>query len=244
MPPTTPPPNTIASPTPEVAAGGAAPTPVTQTPAINPTPVFGTPLDQSPATIPVGQPTFGASPGDPVLTSETSNDLETRTISSPTEEASSDDPAPLLSWENQPGGQTAHRPTIWYVALGVIFAASIIAAIFTRAWLFIPLGILVPWAVAMYAGRSEAAHNYALYPGGVEIDGKFITYDTFKAYFFVHEDDRSVFELIPTQRLGALVTLLAPPSDVDDIDDILSSILPETEPQGYVGESIFKRLKF
>lgn len=154
------------------------------------------------------------------------------------------DNTPLLTWQNKSSDPQDHRSTTWYIGLGLIFSAALIAAIWTQTWLFLPLGILVPWALAAYAGRGEESHQYALYEGGIQIDSKFYAYDLFKAYFYVAEAHRVIFELVPTQRFGALITLQTTGDETGIVEEILSSVLPQTNPQGYVGESIFKRLKF
>lgn len=175
----------------------------------------------------------------PPLQSEPLQPTEAESI-----QAEPEDTAPLLTWQNEGAAPSGHRPTSWYITLGLIFAAAIVAAIWTKTWFFIPLGVLVPWALAVYAGRGDDAHTYALFPGGVQIDTKFFGYDLFKAYFVIEESQRVIFELVPGRRFSTLVTLQAHGEEIPVIEEILNSVLPQTEPQGYVGESIFKRLKF
>ena len=128
--------------------------------------------------------------------------------------------------------------------MGVIAAVMIVLAIFLKSWFFIPLGILVPVALTMYSGKGTAAHSYALMTYGVTMDNKHYAYDDFNAFFEVDNAGKPVFEIVPTKRFGSLLTLHATPEIADDIVEILGSVLPETEPQGYLGESVFKRLKF
>ncbi len=149
----------------------------------------------------------------------------------------------LYRWTIQ-DTETEKRPTIWYVLLGLVFAIAIIAAIFTKAWFFIPLGILIPFALTKYVSRGAGAHNYSLNSFTFTIDEKRYRYEDFKSYFIVDHKNFTTFELVPLQRFGALISLHATGEEVDEIDDILSSVLPESEPQGYVGESFFDRLKF
>jgi len=158
----------------------------------------------------------------------------------PEEEGAEDQ---LLSWST-PAEAGSHRSSQWYIIVGVISAALIIVAIFLRNWFFIPLGILVPIALTRYSGKGAEAHSYRLLTYGMEVDGKHHSYDDYKAFFEVQNDGKPVFELVPTQRFGALLTLHATNDIADDITEVLSSVLPETEPQGYLGESVFKRLKF
>ncbi|MCC7543671.1 hypothetical protein IT415_03110 [bacterium] len=159
------------------------------------------------------------------------------------EEAAAVEDNVLLAWQNaQQSGQ--HRPTQWYIVMGVVAAGSIIAAILLQSWFFIPLGILVPIALTKYGAKGTEAHSYELTTYGVVIDGKHYPYDSFKSFFGVENDGVPVFELVPLKRFSILVTLHGTHDVADDIAEILSSVLPESEPEGYLGESIFKRLKF
>lgn len=159
------------------------------------------------------------------------------------EDIPEEDEGPLLTWQTSEPPQ-ASRPHSWYIIMGLIAAGIIIAAILTKTWIFIPLGILVPIALTMYGSKGPGSHSYVLESFGVKVDAKSFPYDDFKAFFVIEDKGQAVFELIPLQRLGQLVTLHAGPEQADDVSDILSSVLPETEPQGYLGESVFKRLKF
>lgn len=154
-----------------------------------------------------------------------------------------EDAGPLLQWKNiEPASPP--RPHWWFIVMGLIAAIIIIAGIWTKAWIIIPLGVLIPIALTMYGNKGPGEHEYSLEPFGVHVDQKAYRYDTFKAFFVIETETQTTFELIPLQRLGALVTLHATSENAEDILEILSSVLPETEPQGYLGESVFKRLKF
>ena len=153
-----------------------------------------------------------------------------------------DDDTPLLQWETQEPASPP-RPHSWYIIMGLIAAAIIIVAIITQVWVIIPLAVLIPIALTMYGNKGPGEHAYSLEPFGVRVDDKPHSYDGFKAFFVVESKEQVVFELIPLQRLGALVTLHADNDVAPEVMEILSSVLPETQPQGYFGESVFKRLK-
>lgn len=149
----------------------------------------------------------------------------------------------LLEWsieDNKPD----HHNTTWYIILGVIGFAIILAAILTQVWVLIPLGILVPWAITIYANRGIGDHTYQLETYSFSIDGKSHAYQDYKSFFIVENANVATFELIPNQRFGQLATIHAGSDDAEDVVEILASVLPESEPQGYVGESFFRRLKF
>lgn len=149
----------------------------------------------------------------------------------------------LLQWQIQ-DTTPEHRSTMWYIILGLVAAITIIIAIFTQTWFIIPLGILVPWALSIYTNRGIGDHSYELATFHLAVDGKPHSYTNFKSFFIVATDKLTTFELVPAKRFGQLVAIHADSDEVDDIADILASVLPETDPQGYVGESFFKRLKF
>jgi hypothetical protein len=149
----------------------------------------------------------------------------------------------LLEWQIQ-DTTPEHKSTLWYVILGLIAAVIIVIAVFTQTWAVIPLGVLVPWALSIYTNRGIGDHSYELATFHVAIDGKPHPYTNFKSFFTVTTGKLTTFELVPAKRFGQLTTLHANEEDVEDVADILTSVLPETEPQGYTGESFFKRLKF
>jgi len=149
----------------------------------------------------------------------------------------------LLQWsvaDNKPD----HHNTTWYVVLGIIGFAIILAAILTRVWVLIPLGVLVPWALTIYANRGIGDHTYQLETYSFSIDGKSHAYRDYKSFFIIENANVATFELIPNQRFGQLATIHAGADEAEDVVEILASVLPESEPQGYVGESFFRRLKF
>lgn len=149
----------------------------------------------------------------------------------------------LLQWQIQ-DTTPEHKSTLWYIILGLIAAVIIVIAIFTQTWFVIPLGILVPWALSLYTNRGIGDHTYELATFHVSVDGKVHAYSNFKSFFVVETGKLTTFELVPGKRFGQLVTLHANDEEAEDVTEILASVLPETEPQGYVGESFFKRLKF
>lgn len=137
-----------------------------------------------------------------------------------------------------------HRPTLWYVIIGTIFAATILIAIWLKTWIYLPLGILVPLALSMYVSKGIGNHQYRLTSYTVVADAKNYAYADYSSFFMVQNRSFITFELVPVKRFGGLLSIHASPEDAEDVAEILSSVLPETEPKGYVGESFFKRLRF
>lgn len=148
----------------------------------------------------------------------------------------------LLQWSIT-DTSTHHRPTVWYIIIGVIAAATIVIAIFTRAWIYIPLGILVPWALSIYVNKGIGDHSYSLTTFTVGVDDKHHPYTDFSSFFIAEYKEFITFELVPSKRFANLISLHTTEEQAEDVAEILSSVLPETEPKGYVGESVFKRLK-
>ncbi len=148
----------------------------------------------------------------------------------------------LLQWSVQ-DTTSHHRPTTWYIIIGLIFAATIIIAIFTKAWIYIPLGILVPLALSMYVNKGIGDHSYTLSTLTITADTKHYNYSNYSSFFIVEYKEFITFELVPIKRFENLLTLHTTEKEADDVAEILSSVLPETEPKGYIGDSVFKRLK-
>ena len=218
--------------------GGQAPVP-SPGPQLPPTPVFGVhPEPAQPA-----QPAVALAPQQPTAAEFEPQGVDQEDVD--TEPATMDeaDDDVLLSWQNQEQAGV-HHASQWYIIMGCIAAAAIVAAIFLKSWFFLPLGLLVPIALTKYSSRGTDAHSYELTTFTVSIDGKHYPYDAFKSFFEVENNGTPVFELIPTKRFAVLITLHATAEVADDIAEILGSVLPESEPEGYLGESIFKRLKF
>ncbi|MFO0955486.1 MAG: hypothetical protein U0526_03060 [Candidatus Saccharibacteria bacterium] len=149
----------------------------------------------------------------------------------------------LLQWSIEDTA-SHHRPTTWYIIIAAIFAATIIVAIFTQTWIYIPLGILVPLALSIYVNKGIGDHTYALSTLTVAVDNKHYTYASYQSFFIVENKEFITFELVPVKRFENLLTLHTTVKEAEEVAEILSSVLPETEPKGYVGESVFKRLKF
>lgn len=149
----------------------------------------------------------------------------------------------LLQWSIQDTA-SHHRPTTWYIIIGVVFAATIIIAILTQTWIYIPLGILVPLALSMYVNKGIGDHAYSLSTLSIAADAKHFPYSNYSSFFIVENKEFITFELVPIKRFENLLTLHTTEKEAEDVAEILGSVLPETEPKGYVGESVFKRLKF
>lgn len=166
---------------------------------------------------------------------------------SESEEVNSAPPAPaeetLISW-NAPEFIFTHKPAGWFVGLAAFFIALIVVAALIRQWFTIGVFVIAGIAVAAVANRRPRILNYTLTNYSLEVGDKRYDYDHFTAYYETDDYGQKVIELLPNKRFAPLVSLPILPEKEDNIDGVLSSVLPKTEPRSDVIERVFRFLRF
>lgn len=114
----------------------------------------------------------------------------------------------------------------WFAIFGVVAAALIGLSIWTQAWTFTVLVIVIAVLIVVYSRRPPRELTYSLSDEGLLVDGKLHAFDGFKAFGIVRDGEHFSVMLIPTQRFQPGVSVYFPEEAGEAIVDMLGSRLP------------------
>lgn len=115
----------------------------------------------------------------------------------------------------------------WYIIFAVVTAALVALAIFLiRSWTFAVLIPVMAAAIVVMAKRPPMVHSYTLSRKGLHIDDQLHSYNEFREFGLVVDDDQHSIMLIPRKRLRPGVTVYFPEEAGEAIVDTLAARLP------------------
>lgn len=132
----------------------------------------------------------------------------------------------------------------WYMVLGLIAVALVLAAIITRQWFSIAVFATMTAAVVVYAHKEPRILSYKLDDKGLTIDGKFNPYSSFKSYSVFKEPGWHMIDLDPTQRFMPRVSIIFDNDDLDTITAILDTKMPRVDRQPDWVERLTRSIRF
>jgi len=130
-----------------------------------------------------------------------------------------------VTWAAQ---EYIHRDkgALWYVFFVVIILGLIALSIFTKAWSFTALVVVIALVVIVYTRRPPRELTYSLTDEGLTIDGVLHKFSGFKSFGIIHDGKEFSVMLIPTRRFQPGVSVYFPEEAGEDIVDMLGSRLP------------------
>lgn len=118
------------------------------------------------------------------------------------------------------------KGTVWFVLFAIVILALIGLSVWTQAWSFTVLIVVIAAVVIVYARRPPRELTYSLTDEGLVIDGKLNQFSSFKSFGIIRDGEEFSVMLIPTQRFQPGVTVYFPEEAGEDIVDMLGSRLP------------------
>ena len=118
------------------------------------------------------------------------------------------------------------KGTMWFVLFVVIVLALIGVSIWTQAWTFTGLILVISVAIVILSRRPPRELSYSLDDEGLRIEDKLHKFDNFKSFGIIRDGDEFSVMLIPIQRFQPGVTVYFPEDAGEEIVDLLGSRLP------------------
>lgn len=132
-----------------------------------------------------------------------------------------------ITWE-APEHHHVEKGNDWFLVLGIIFFALVVAAVLFGNLLFAILLALSGLTLAIAAARKPSIVHFAVTVRAVTIDDHIFPYSTLESFYIDEDDPRGPQLLVKTKRNFLPLLVLPLPADhIDDIDDILKEKLPE-----------------
>lgn len=117
----------------------------------------------------------------------------------------------------------------WYVGLALITIALLALAILLQYWSFIVLIVVAVVALLMYTSRPPRMLHYSLSSKGLSEGNTLYTFDQFKAFGILNEENHYSIILTPKGRFSARVVVYFPETEGEQIVDIFGERLPMEE---------------
>ena len=118
------------------------------------------------------------------------------------------------------------KGTQWLSIFVVVCLGFVGLSIWTQAWSFTALIVVIAFVVIVYMRRPPRELTYSLTEDGLLVDSKLYEYEGFKAFGIIQDGEEYSVMLIPTQRFQPSVTAYFPEEVGDDIVDVLGERLP------------------
>jgi hypothetical protein len=133
----------------------------------------------------------------------------------------------------------------WYLILGIIIIALVVAAIIFGNVLFALLLVVSGIGIAMAAARKPAIVTFEVTVRGIKIADLLYNFSDLKAYYIDEEDIKGPQLLIQTQkRFTPLMVVPLPADYIDDVEDLLRNKLEEKTLREPIFMKIMERLGF
>ena len=117
----------------------------------------------------------------------------------------------------------------WYVGLFIVAAGFSALAVVFQGWTFLVLIILSVITIMIYSLRPPRKINYLLNNKGLTEENRLHSYEDFRAFGILKEDEHYSAILIPKKRFGLQVKIYFPEGSGEKIVDQLGNHLPMEE---------------
>ncbi len=129
-----------------------------------------------------------------------------------------------ISWEAEEYIVKDHN-TAWYVGFFIVTAALGVIAVLLDTWSFLILVILSAIAILINSIRPPRKLHYMIDEKGITEEKKFHSYDEFRAFGILKEDNNYFAFLIPKKRFGLGLKVYFPEGKGEAIVDQLGNHL-------------------
>jgi uncharacterized membrane protein YobD (UPF0266 family) len=131
----------------------------------------------------------------------------------------------IINWEAQEYIARKKNP-LWFVIMGLVVAALLALAIFTKDWSFCVLIVVGVIALMLYILRPPRKLHYVLDNKGLTEGNKFYSYDEFKSFGILSEDNHYSIVLTPRKRFNPRNNVFFPETQGEEIVDMFGEHLP------------------
>jgi hypothetical protein len=136
------------------------------------------------------------------------------------------------------------KGALWLVGFIAIVALLLALAIWSQAWTFAVLIVVMGVAMGIIAFRKPHELHYTLSDDGLTIDDKAYAFSDFRAFGVVDDGALYSIMLIPIKRLAPTVAVYFEEQDGEQIVDILGTYLPMEEFHQDLFDRLMHRLRF
>lgn len=114
----------------------------------------------------------------------------------------------------------------WYVCFGIVVVGLAVLAIFMQQFTFLLLIIVAAVALVVYSVRPPRVLHYSLSSKGLSEGNNLYTFEDFKSFGVLNEDNHYSIVLIPKKRFATSVVVYFPETSGEEIVDIFGAHLP------------------
>ena len=114
----------------------------------------------------------------------------------------------------------------WYFGLFIVVAALCTLAFFLKQWTFFALILVAAIALLTYTLRPPRLLHYSLSDKGLSEGNNLYTFDTFKSFGVMNENNHYSIVLVPKKRFSPKVIVYFPESEGEQIVDMFGMRLP------------------
>ena len=113
----------------------------------------------------------------------------------------------------------------WYVIMGVVVLALVAFAILMKQWSFLVLIVVATIALLVYASRAPRTLHYELTPDGVREGRVMLSFDDYRSFGVLNENNHYSIVLIPKKRFSPRVMVYFPEESGEAIVDVFGERL-------------------
>ena len=115
---------------------------------------------------------------------------------------------------------------LWYFGLFVVVAALCTVAVIFQQWSFLALVIVAAIALLTYTIRPPRMLHYSLSDKGLSEGNNLYSFNDFKSFGVLNENNHYCIVLVPKKRFGTRVRVYFPETEGEQIVDVFGAHLP------------------
>ena len=134
----------------------------------------------------------------------------------------------IVNWEAEEYLQR-DKKTGWYIGFAVVVLVLVALSVFLQWWTFTVLVVLSAIALIIYSVRPPRKLHYSLSDKGLSEGNALYSFDTFKNFGVLKDDNNYAIVLTPRKRFSPRVTVYFPKESGEKIVDAFGMRLPMEE---------------
>ena len=134
----------------------------------------------------------------------------------------------IVNWEAEEYLQR-DKKTGWYIGFAVVVLVLVALSVFLQWWTFTALVVLSAIALIIYSVRPPRKLHYSLSDKGLSEGNALYSFDTFKNFGVLKDDNNYAIVLTPRKRFSPRVTVYFPKESGEKIVDAFGMRLPMEE---------------